>query len=295
VLDGASFAFLSLDDRTQRRTDIVKELLARRTAAVLVACALVAACSDGSSRRSRSRISATAKTDDSAAGTVDLGTVPYAVSRPSSIGKVSGTIHLDGPPPVDTTVITRDQKICGTQAVGRIEATPEGLADVLVWIADVKTGKALPVEKRLELDSENCSLDPRVQAGVVGSTVNVFNDDRLSHRLTFIRAGTHDTLAVMPFFNDGQIVASEKLAKKPGIVVVTCPKHPWMHGYIAVFDHPYFDVTSKDGRFTIDSLAPGTYKVMVWHEGMSEPIEKKVTVSAGGSASLDVPIKLAQK
>ena len=105
--------------------------------------------------------------------------------------------------------------------------------------------------------------------------MNVFNDDRLLHRLVFVRAGTHDTLAVMPFFNDGQIVASEKLAKKPGIVAVTCALHPWTHGYIAVFDHPYFAVTDKSGRFAIDSIAPGTYKVMLWHEGMGEPIERR--------------------
>jgi len=283
---------LPLDDRTQRRFQIVKDIVAQRFIAVLVASAIVSSCSDGSGRRASSRISVTSKTDDSAAGTVDLGGAPYAVTTVKSPGSVTGTIRLDGAPPIDTTTITQDQKICGTQATGRINATPEGLADVLVWIADAKTGKALPVEKRVELDSENCTLDPRVQGATVGSTVNVFNDDRLMHRLIFVRAGTRDTLAVMPFFNDGQIVASERLAKTPGIVAVTCKMHPWTHGYIAVFDHPYYDVTGKDGKFTIDSLPPGDYKMMIWHEGMSEPIEKKVTVGAGGIAKLDVPIKL---
>ena len=270
----------------------MKDLVPQRLVAALVAWTLVSGCSDGSGHRSSSRISVTEKTDDSAAGSVDLGGVPYAVAAVKSPGSVTGTIRLDGAPPIDTSTITQDQKICGTQVTGRINATPAGLADVLVWIADVKTGKALPVEKRVELDSENCTLDPRVQGATVGSTVNVFNDDRLVHRLVFVRAGTHDTLSVMPFFNDGQIVASEKLAKTPGIVSVTCKMHPWTHGYIAVFDHPYYDVTGKDGKFTIDSLAPGTYKMMIWHEGMSEPIEKKITVNAGGAAKLDVPIKL---
>lgn len=265
-----------------------------RPVAALFALIAFSACSNGSPSGRRERISANAKTDDSAAGTVDVAGPPYAVGRVTGPGTVSGTVRLDGNPPIDTTTITRDQKICGTGAPGRIAAASGGLADVLVWIADVRTGKPMPIEKRLELDSEDCVLEPRVQAATVGSTVNVFNDDRLLHRLVFVRAGTHDTLTVMPFFNDGQIVASEKLAKKPGIVAVTCALHPWTHGYIAVFDHPYFAVTDKSGRFAIDSLAPGTYKVMLWHEGMGEPIEKKITVAAGGTASIDVPIKLAK-
>lgn len=225
---------------------------------------------------------------------MDLSGPAYTVAAVGQGGTVAGTIRLDGNPPIDTTSITKDQKICGTSVPGRIAANSSGLADVLVWIADVKSGKPMPIEKRLELDSEDCILDPRVQAAVVGSTVNVFNDDRLLHKLVFVRAGTHDTLSVMPFFNDGQIVASEKLAKKPGIVAVTCALHPWTKGYIAVFDHPYFAVTDKNGHFAIDSLAPGTYKMMLWHEGMGEPIEKKVTVGARGTAAIDASIKLAK-
>jgi hypothetical protein len=191
-------------------------------------------------------------------------------------------------------VSSKDQKLCGTHATGRITATADGLADVVVWVSDVKSGKALPIDKRVELDSEDCLLDPRVQAAIVGSTVNVFNDDRIIHRLVFTRAGTKDTLSVMPFFNDGQIVASEKLAKKAGIVSVTCSMHPWTHAYIAVFDHPYYAVTEKSGKYSIDSLPPGSYKLMVWHEGMSTPIEKKFTVAAGGTETVDVPIKLGR-
>ena len=275
----------------------MKDFVAQRAAAALVALVALTACSDGSPlsrRNSSSRISVSGKTDDSAAGTVDIGASSYTVAPVARGGTVSGTIRLDGAPPIDTTAGTKDQKLCGTHATGRITATSEGLADVLVWVGDVKTGKALPTDKRVELDSEDCLLDPRVQAAVVGSTVNVFNDDRLLHRLVFVRAGTPDTLAVMPFFNDGQIVASERLAKRPGIVAVTCTMHPWTHGYIAVFDHPYFAVTEKDGKFSIDSLAPGDYKLMVWHEGMGKPIERKITVTSGGNTTLDVPIKLGK-
>jgi len=143
------------------------------------------------------------------------------------------------------------------------------------------------------VSSEKCALDPRVQAVVVGTTMNVYNEDRLLHKLIFI-GGAHDTLTKMPFFNSGQMVASERLATKPGIVEVRCALHAWTHGYIAVFDHPYFAVTDANGAFTIDSLAPGTYKMMVWHEGMAQPVAQQIQIGANGTARVDVAIRVAR-
>lgn len=161
---------------------------------------------------------------------------------------------------------------------------------MVVWIKDASTGKPFPVDKRADLSSDDCVLDPLVQAVVVGTTFNVFNDDKEIHRFVFTRAGTHDTLTVMPFFNSGQVVASERLAKVPGIVDVQCARHPWMHGYIAVFDQPYFAVTDERGRFAIDSLPPGSYTVLAWREGMASPSSQAVRVAANGTATIDLTL-----
>src|SRR4029077_11174848 len=111
------------------------------------------------------------------------------------------------------------EALCGKDP----QSAPPGANDYshsVVWIAKVTTGKAPPVEKRLELSSEHCILDPHVQAAVVGTAVNIFNDDKLLHKLVFTRLAKHDTLTVVPFFNIGQMVASDRLAMEPGIVEV---------------------------------------------------------------------------
>jgi hypothetical protein len=257
--------------------------------------ALVSACSGDSSATERGKARSTtkrARINDSAAGSVDLASPAYKPSPLSAIGGVTGTIKLDGVAKVDTTPITVDQKVCGTRVPSAIDATPTGLGDVIVWIADAKSGKALPVERRIELSSEDCQLDPRVQATVSGSTVNVFNDDKALHKLVFLDAATGDTIQRMPFFNSGQVVASEKLAHEVGIVEVRCAQHPWSRAFIATFDHPYFAVTEKDGKFRIDSLPPGKYTLSVWHEGMKEPMSQPVEIAAGGEAKLDLAVKL---
>jgi len=141
-------------------------------------------------------------------------------------------------------------------------------------------------DKRTEISSERCVLDPRVQAVGVGTAVNVINDDKVLHKLVFTKFGTNDTLLVTPFFNSGEIVATERLAKTAGMVEVKCAQHPWEHGFIAVFDHPYYAVTEDDGTFKIDSLAPGSYKLMIWREGESKPTEQQVQITAGGTARI---------
>jgi hypothetical protein len=272
----------------------VTGLLARRISAALLAFVVVGGCSNdapaGSSAKTRA--AATAKRGDSAAGTVDLGGAAYKPEPLTAVGSIAGTIKLDGPPRKDTVPVTLDQPVCGASAEGPVVATDKGLSNAVVWIADMKTGKPLPISKRIDLSSEDCMLDPRVQAAVVGTTVNVTNDDKLLHKLVFMPIGTNDTLTKMPFFNNGQVVASELLAKKSGIVEARCALHPWTHAYIAVFDHPYFAVTGADGSFKIDSLPPGTYKMMVWHEGAAKPAEQQVVVAAGGAAKVDVAVKI---
>jgi hypothetical protein len=266
-----------------------------RLITALAATTFALACSTDAAppKRASSAKVTTTKVEDSAAGAVELGGSGYAPGNLSAIGSVVGNIKLDGLPPRDTTTITRDQSICGKAPAPETVATAKGVSNAIVWITGVKTGKDLPLEKRTEISTEKCLLDPRVQGIVVGTTVNVSNDDRLIHKLIFIRDG-HDTLTTMPFFNSGETVASERLAKKPGIVEVRCVLHPWVRGYIAVFDHPYFAVTDANGRFTIDSLAPGPHKVMVWHEGMAQPISQQVDVAANGAAKVDLAIRIVR-
>jgi hypothetical protein len=230
--------------------------------------------------------------DDSAAGSVDLGRGGYKPGELAAAGSVSGTIKLNGAARNDVVQIPIDAAVCGTTSPGAVTATDRGLSNAVVWIAGITAGKPLPVERRIDLSSEDCGLDPRVQATLVGTTTNVTNDDKLLHKLIFMPIGSHDTLTKMPFFNAGQVVASERLAKKPGIVEVHCLMHPWTRAYIAVFDHPYFAVTGADGSFKIDSLPPGTYKLMVWHEGADKPVQQQVQVTAGGVATADVALSI---
>lgn len=253
---------------------------------VLLACIGLDGCSGDPAAAKGPDTRRSAVVKKSASTSVDLGSRPYRVAPLVAFGSVHGTIKTPGRPPVDSSVAG---KLCAGRPIPAA-SLPKGPAPVVVWVKDIATGKPLPIEKRAELSSDDCLLDPPVQAAVVGTTFNVFNDDKEVHRFIFTREGTHDTLTVMPFFNAGQVVASERLAKVPGIVDVQCVRHPWMHSYIAVFNHPYFAVTDDKGAFAIDSLPPGTYTLNAWHEGMKSPSSTTVQVAANGKATADLSL-----
>lgn len=268
----------------------------RHAFTVLFAIVALSACSKEPARdqHGATQTPTSAKGGDSADGTVDLGPTAYHPIELTTTGSVTGTITRDGPPTVDSVAVPAANNDCGPRPA-RLQPTNEkGLSNAIIWIADATSGKPLPIERRAAVASDNCELDPRVQAAIVGTTVNVENDDKALHKFIFTHLGKHDTLTVIPFFNTGEVVASERIAKATGIVEVRCSFHPWMRAYVAVFDHPYFAVTAKSGTFTIDSLPPGTYRVMVWHEGAVKPIEQHVRVAAGAASRMDLALRVAR-
>ena len=188
-----------------------------------------------------------------------------------------GTIDPDSLPAVSDTAHP-----CETGS-----PTPARSRSALVWISGITSGKALPPEKRADLASEDCGLDPSIVAVAVGSTIDVYNDDVALHRLTFSGPAV-DSGVTMPFFNTGQVVATERLAKRVGLVDVRCVIHPWSRATIAVFDQPYFAVTDEKGRFSIDSVPPGNYTLMIWRPDLAKPIARPIHLTADETTNLSI-------
>ena len=204
-----------------------------------------------------------------------------------------GTVILDGALPTDTIVTPAvDQPVCGASIhAPSLVHSGNGVGNVIVWLSDVPVGKPLPIERRTEILNEDCVLDPHVQAVIAGTTVNVRNEDRLPHTTIFLRAGTTDTLAIVPLTDEGQVVPNEHIVQKAGLIEVRCAQHPWTRGYIAAFDTPYFAVTEPNGTFEIDSLPPGRYHLVAWHERGTQRVEQEIEVGRDTAVQIRIAIK----
>jgi carboxypeptidase family protein len=231
---------------------------------------------------------------ESSSGAIAPPPNPYRVTTVTQSGTISGRVLIDGDLPRDTTItVTPAGSLCGATVPDQsLVHSGNTLANAVVWVTDARSGRPLPVERRFEIVHEHCVVGPRVIAATVGSTINVRNEDSMDYRLHALREGTHDTLGVFTMSDEGQVVPSDKIAKAPGLVVIDCDQHPWAKAWVAVFDHPYFAVTSTDGAFKIDSLPPGTYHLRIWHERAKAPVEEQVDVKPGADATLEVKLSL---
>lgn len=232
---------------------------------------------------------------ESSAGTVELGieSRPYAPAPVASGGSLTGQVAAAAAPTDSIVAVNRDARVCGdSAAVREVRLSGTSLANALVWVEGPAAGKPLPEKRRATLTIERCRFEPRITAVVSGSTINVFSRDRASHHVRFYREGAGTPVATVMTMDAGQVVPSETIADKAGIVEARCEMHPWVRAYVAVFDHPYFAVTDAKGAFTIDELPAGTYTVKVWHEGMSQPAEQRVVMGAGGTGQLQLQVAL---
>ena len=218
--------------------------------------------------------------------------VPYTASATAAPGSVSGTATLASPlAPAAPVATGRDSLVCGkTIPDSSVQQKGTGLGNVVVWLDGVRSGKALPRERRIELESDRCMLTPRVQATATGSAVNVIGHDDFRQHLRFLAAGDTAARAAILLGKDEQVIPTERPAAAPGLVIVRDADHSWPRAYVAVFDHPYFAVTKPDGSFTIDSVPPGKYTLVAWHERTGRT-EQTVDVGANGVVKVTVELK----
>jgi len=129
-----------------------------------------------------------------------------------------------------------------------------------------------------------------VQPVRVGGTLNIRSVARTVHQARFIRAVDGATLAVVPEHDAGQVVPDENVLVSAGRIEIRCDVHPWTHGWMLVFDHPYYDMTDRRGAFALDSVPPGRYRIMAWHERLGE-VEDSVTVTQGQTTELSLTMR----
>ncbi|MEO8560861.1 MAG: carboxypeptidase-like regulatory domain-containing protein [bacterium] len=256
-----------------------------------VATLLVAlGCREGAKPAATSTAGAQSSTLD-ASGEVVIArpSQPYVVEPSASPGTVTGTVTTNAPIALGAPQPTgRDSALCGASIPDQsVSQQGNALGGAVVWLDGVRRGKPFPLERRLELESVDCKLSPRVQAAVTRSAVNVLGHDDFRQHLSFLAGGEREPRASILLGKDDQVIPTERPFASPGLVVVRDVDHSWPTAYIAVFDHPYFAVTAPNGTFTIDGVPPGKYKVMAWHE-RTKRAEQLVEVGAGVTARVEL-------
>jgi len=160
-----------------------------------------------------------------------------------------------------------------------------GVKNVVVSVTNAKKGKAMPTEN-LVVDNQKCQFVPLVGIAYKKAKYIIKNSDPVFHNTSMglMLKGKRSTVYNLALPNQNQVI--EKPVKRTGLHDVKCDSHPWMRAYIYSAKNPYVALTGDDGKFEIKDLLPGSYKVMIWHEGFGKEI-KEVEVKAGEATTLN--------
>jgi hypothetical protein len=250
--------------------------------AAFAASLVVYACSRGDSAPMQGHDTAAA--DPPRPALIAPSSQPYKVVAVESPGSIAGTVDFNGPIPASLYDATDDPS-CGTPPAAPVAHTGTRIGGVVVWLTDIRNGKALPAARRFELTNDHCILDPHVQVILTNGALNVTTEDRVLHLDRFINVATGRTIALAPFNDEGEVVPFDHTFTEPAEIEVVCDLHPSSRAWLAVLDHPYYSMTSSAGAFTLDGIPAGKYHLRAWHPGFGIA-DDSVTVVAGQSATL---------
>lgn len=174
-----------------------------------------------------------------------------------------------------------------TVSVSVSDAAGQPLSRAVVSLEPV-AGK-LPIKPMpsAEVAQTKRQFKPQVNVVTVGTAVSFPNFDTVRHHVySFSPAKTFELklyagVPEMPVLFD-----------KPGIAVIGCNIHDQMAAWIVVVDTPLYGLTGADGRTRINAVAAGSYRLKVWHPGLSNTTDGVASALTVGASDLDQAIRL---
>jgi hypothetical protein len=202
-------------------------------------------------------------------------------------GNIEGLVEFVGNviPKDKTFTISSDVKYCGKEH--RTEKylinTKRQIKNVIVYLKDIKAGKAAPEETVAVIDSK-CTFVPHVMIGFKGNKFVLKNEDPVLHTGHIYSHISNKTIFNIALPEKGSEIT--KTLTKTGLMELECDCHPWMEGFVYIFDHPYVTITDENGRFVINDVPPGVYTVEAWHESLGTKSISEVTVQSGKTVAI---------
>jgi plastocyanin len=137
---------------------------------------------------------------------------------------------------------------------------------------------------RLAIEQRDETFVPHVLPVLRGSTVDFPNKDPVFHNVFSLSSARSFDLGRYPKGTSKSVHFDH-----PGTVQVFCHIHSDMSAVVLVLDNPFFTIPAPPGRYAIDGVPAGEYRLVAWHERI-KPIVRSVRVRAGETTILDLNV-----
>lgn len=234
-------------------------------------------------------------TQEQAAPAGEAPAAPASAIDPATAGTISGQIKLEGTPPKPELIKMNADPICLREGKGGtteffVVGPGHELGNVFVYVKDGLGDRTFtPPTQVVVLDQKGCHYIPHVFGIQVGQPLEIVNSDPTLHNI-------HALPKTNKEFNTGQPIKGMKFQQtfsaEEVMVPFKCDVHGWMNAYAGVLDHPFFAVTTTDGKFEIKGLPPGTYTIEAWHEKLG-PMTQTVTLGASETKEASFAFKMS--
>jgi len=160
------------------------------------------------------------------------------------------------------------------------DTTPITIRNVIVHLKEGVPAQKYPVPTTpAVIDQQGCQYKPHVVVLMEGQELQIKNSDDTNHNIHFLPKKNEEFNKTQP---KKDMVDTIKLVSEEAFKV-KCDVHPWMGAQVAVFNHPFFAVTGKDGAFEIKGVPPGKYTIEAVHETFGKQTIKDVEVGSGAT------------
>jgi plastocyanin len=201
--------------------------------------------------------------------------VVLSAGQPAATGRIDGQVTLVVPSGVKVP-----SGVYPSRRVSGPAPKASEIANVVVFLKGITPYRNLaPSSATIRQTDE--TFKPAVVAVTRGSTVSFPNFDPFFHNVFSLSRGSTFDLGRYP---RGE--SRTRTLTQAGLVKVYCHLHSHMSASIMVFDHPFFDVPAADGRFRLDGIPPGSYRISAWHPRIGESTHD-VSVEAGKPATVE--------
>jgi plastocyanin len=229
------------------------------------------------------------------AGAIALSSAVSTGSARRASGVIAGRILYRGqaPPPVFVP------ESGGASPVLRVDRESGGLQYAVVYVDatdappfDTAQGKRTDGASRqpVTVVQRGFIFDPPVVAVTAGQEVRFTNEDSSNHNVRSADPMLRNRFNA--YTGAGQEYV-HRFTKPPAArpIVLGCDIHEWMAGWVYVFDHAWFAVTDREGRFRIEGVPAGRHALAVRQPAGGLARELRVDVRDGGTAEIEVTFR----